>query len=76
MRQSIGVLPDNIHVSFWSISACDQQWIVLLTGGAWDGKMAEVLIQPLMYGKFMEYGHNGELSPPQHVCSRCLCRVC
>lgn len=35
--------------------------IQVLTGGLWDDKSTELLVQPLMYGKFMEYGHNGAL---------------
>lgn len=51
--------------------------IQVLTGGLWDDKSTELLVQPLMYGKFMEYGHNGALTYPfpspfpalmQHCC--------
>lgn len=33
--------------------------VSVLTGGLWDMKASELLVQPQMYGKFMEYGHNG-----------------
>ena len=36
--------------------------IQVLTGRLWDDKSTELLVQPLMYGKFMEYGHNGALT--------------
>ncbi len=32
----------------------------MLTGGLWDRSISELLVQPVMYGKFMEYAHNGK----------------
>ncbi len=41
----------------WSGSSAGE--VSVLTGGLWDKSASELLAQPLMYGKFMEYGHNG-----------------
>lgn len=46
----------------WSGSSAGE--ISVLTGGLWDDTASELLVQPLMYGKFMEYGHNGRPSSP------------
>ena len=44
----------------WSGSSAGE--ISVLTGGLWDESALELLAQPLMYGKFMEHGHNGAVS--------------
>lgn len=39
-----------------------REWRDLLEaeeGLPWNGTAAELLLQPLMYGRYMEYGHNG-----------------
>lgn len=39
----------------------------MLTGGLWDHSISELLVQPLMYGKFMEYAHNGKFFTVVHT---------
>lgn len=39
----------------------------MLTGGLWDHSISELLVQPLMYGKFMEYAHNGKFLTIVHT---------
>ena len=49
----------------WSGSSAGE--VSVLTGRLWDLNASELLVQPLMYGKFMEYGHNGEVFDVRHV---------
>ena len=49
----------------WSGSSAGE--VSVLTGRVWDTNASELLVQPLMYGKFMEYGHNGEVLNVRHV---------
>ena len=49
----------------WSGSSAGE--VSVLTGRVWDTNASELLVQPLMYGKFMEYGHNGEVLDVRHV---------
>lgn len=49
----------------WSGSSAGE--VSVLTGRVWDLNASELLVQPLMYGKFMEYGHNGEILDVRHV---------
>ena len=49
----------------WSGSSAGE--VSVLTGRVWDLNASELLVQPLMYGKFMEYGHNGEVLDVRHV---------
>jgi hypothetical protein len=42
-----------------------REWRKLLAaegklGGSWNSSAMEVLVQPNMYGQYVEYGHNGE----------------
>ena len=54
----------------WSGSSAGE--VSVLTGRHWNLSATELLVQPLMYGKFMEYGHNGELQMHCfHACTHC-----
>lgn len=44
---------------------------------AWNGSVTEQLVQPYMYGRFMEYGHNGAPCSPRtyHSSDQDICKT-
>ena len=50
--------------------------ISVLTGGLWDHSVSELLVQPLMYGKFMEYAQNGKFLTVAHTALHVLQERC